>query len=101
LLDSTLDDGQTYALPLTVETHQFLAITLAWTDPPSTRRSITANALNDRRPHLINDLDLRLTANGTTVFPYVLDVENPLRDAQTGDNRVDPVEQIRFFAPAG
>lgn len=101
LLEATLGDGQTYTLPVTVDGDQFLSITLAWTDPPSTRRSITANALNDRRPHLVNDLDLRLTGNGITLFPYVLDVDNPLRDAQPGDNVVDPVEQIRFLAPAG
>ncbi|GAB5521581.1 MAG: hypothetical protein RhofKO_38320 [Rhodothermales bacterium] len=101
LLEAVLDDGGTYTLPITVDTDQVLRVTLAWTDPPSTRRSITANALNDRRPHLIHDLDLRLSANGTTYFPYVLDPDNLQLDAQTGDNQVDPVEQVRFVAPAG
>jgi|GEM_PF-2133856 len=76
-----------------------LRVTLCWTDPAGTKRG--AHAHDDRKPCLVNDLDLRIIRpDGTTVFPYVLDVTHPEKPATQGDNRVDNVEQVYIPAPS-
>ncbi len=65
--------------------------TICWTDPEGPWNS----AHNSRAPVLVNDLDLRIISpNGTTNYPFVLDVDNPGNNATTGDNIVDNVEQV-------
>ena len=74
-----------------------LRVTLAWTDVPSTRRPVNgSSSLDDPRPHLIDDLDLRLVheETGEVFRPYVLDPNHPAEAALPGDNVVDPIEQI-------
>lgn len=71
-------------------------VTLSWTDPPGE----PLVGIDNRTPALVNDLDLRVVAPDSTVhFPFVLGVENPSAAATTGDNLVDPVEQVRIDAP--
>ena len=65
--------------------------TICWTDP----RGSTIYSHNNRTPVLVNDLDLRIISpNGTTNYPFTLDVNNPGNNATTGDNIVDNVEQV-------
>ena len=45
---------------------------------------------------MVNDLDLRVSGNGTTYFPWKLDANNPQSWATTGDNIVDTVEGIQI-----
>ncbi|MGF1573296.1 MAG: S8 family serine peptidase [Sumerlaeia bacterium] len=71
--------------------------TLSWTDPKGT----AVSGLDNRTSVLVHDLDLRvtdLTANAE-YLPYVLDPNNPSADAVTGDNLVDPVEQVFTLQP--
>jgi subtilisin family serine protease len=68
-----------------------LKVTICWTDPPGTPH---APALNDRRPKLINDLDLRIRQADSVHRPWVLNPEQPAQPARRGDNVVDNVEQI-------
>jgi hypothetical protein len=101
LLEEVMTNGGTFAVNLTVERAGPVRVTLSWTDPPSTRLAAT---LNNRSAHLKNDLDLRLVhaSSGTTYFPFVLDPDRPSDPAVTGDNRVDPVEQVYLAqAPVG
>lgn len=73
-----------------------LAVTICWTDPPGNSTTINDN----RTPVLMNDLDLRIIApDGTTNYPFVLDVNAPTNAATYGDNIVDNTEQIRISAP--
>ncbi len=68
-----------------------LRVTICWTDPPGTPH---APALDDRRPKLINDLDLRIRQGDSTHLPWILDPDQPALAARRGDNVVDNVEQI-------
>jgi hypothetical protein len=74
-----------------------LTATVCWTDPPGP----VIDALDDRTPRLVHDLDLRISDGVTTpTMPWVLDVENPELNATRGDNTVDNVEQVVLGQPA-
>jgi hypothetical protein len=73
-----------------------IGATIAWTDPPHEPRY----DLDDRRPVLVNDLDLRIIdPAGETHYPFALDPLNPASLATQGDNAVDNVERILIDAP--
>ena len=73
-----------------------LKVTLCWTDLPGDAH----DGLDDRRPNLVHDLDLRVAdSNGRLYLPYVLDPLNPAAVASNGDNEVDNVEQVYIAAP--
>jgi len=49
---------------------------------------------------LVNDLDIRITKNTTTYFPWRLDANDPTGPAiRSADNNVDNVEQVKIDAP--
>jgi hypothetical protein len=75
-------------------------VTIAWVDPPGT--PLSPLVLNDRRPMLVNDLDVRVVDvdTGETWMPWTLDPLQPQNAAQRGDNVVDNIEQV-FVANAG
>jgi len=96
LSELTLAQGTTY-------TKTFLALgtvpikaTIAWTD-----RGGVANAsqVDLTTPILVNDLDIRITRQGTTYFPWRLD-ELPTDPAYKADNSVDNVEKIEIASPS-
>ncbi len=91
--ENELENGFTFLRTLVVSEPGPLRVTLSWTDRPA---SVVSTLLDERSSRLRNDLDLRLinTKTGETHFPFILDPENPDRPAGTGDNFVDPVEQI-------
>ncbi|HAT10189.1 MAG TPA: hypothetical protein DCS97_06285, partial [Planctomycetes bacterium] len=87
-----------------------LRISLAWLDPAGTAQATTDT---DRAPRLVNDLDLRLIGPGGVEYrPFVMPYATGdgttaafstslyAALATTGDNDVDPCEQIRIAAPA-
>ncbi len=71
-----------------------LRATISWTDPKGNVE--TVNVLNDRTPKLVNDLDVRITANGgAKVYkPWVMIPSSPSSDPSPGDNVLDNVEVI-------
>jgi hypothetical protein len=76
-----------------------LRATICWTDPPGTPTP-EPHVLNDPTIMLVNDLDLRIDAEGgTTYLPWVLDPSSPATPATTGNNNVDNVEQIVIENP--
>lgn len=90
--EDTLDDGETLTFEFLAGGGDFKA-SLSWLDPVGDEWS---GILDDRTPHLVNDLDLLLTDNlGNTYMTWVLDPDNP-GDAATRDahNRVDNFTQI-------
>lgn len=104
LFEGTLQNGGTVERTVRVEGTGPLRVTLSWTDPPSTRLPLQgAASLDAARPHLRNDLDVRLVddATGRVYLPYRPDPATPGTPAGTGDNTVDPVEQVYLAAPAG
>ncbi len=88
LLDNANSDDE---YSFTIDGSEPFKVTICWTDP----QGAWTSTHNNRTPVLINDLDLRIVSpNGTTNYPFVLDVNNPSANATTGDNIVDNVEQI-------
>lgn len=93
----TLNDGSTAEYSYYSEGLSDINITICWTDPAGTP---TAKALDPTTPMLVNDLDLRLTKDGTTYYPWSLDGSNPSSAAtNSGDNDVDNVETITIDNP--
>lgn len=102
LQQNLLSEGQTLSFNVeAVNADEPLVVTIAWTDPPGTSQDVSA--ADDITPRLVNDLDVKVTAqDGTTVFlPWELDVNQPDAAAIQGDNTVDNVEKIEVQNAVG
>ncbi len=96
--EQVLSDGGSYSRALTASGNAPLKVTVVWTDPPGTP---VADALDPTDVMLVNDLDVTLTRNGSTYYPWKLDVANPNAAAtNSGKNSVDNVEQVYIENPA-
>jgi hypothetical protein len=93
--ETTLQQGQTFSLPVYSDGTQPLEVTIVWNDPAGPEANWELDPTDLR---LINDLDLRVS-NGTTWMPYILDPANPSAMATTGDNFRDNVEKILIASP--
>ena len=71
-----------------------LVATLSWTDPEATVFSINTENLNNRKPKLVNDLDIKITDGTGKFLPFILDPDVPEKIAETGDNIRDNIEKI-------
>ncbi|CAN5817456.1 hypothetical protein BH24BAC1_BH24BAC1_08990 [soil metagenome] len=91
--ERTLAQGQTYTFQVEASGAGPLLVTISWTDPEAEVIAV-ANALNNRTPRLVNDLDVRVARGNNTYRPWVLDPANPTNPATPGDNVLDNVEQI-------
>ena len=89
----TLNDGGSYSTTVNSDGTQPLTLTVAWTDVAGTP---TADVLDDPTLMIVNDLDIRITKDGTTFNPWILDPSNPSAAATTGDNFRDNVERINI-----
>jgi hypothetical protein len=96
ILEQDLTDGGNFTKLVYSEGLTPLTTTICWTDPPGTPPSAS---LDPTTPMLVNDLDLRMT-NGTTYFPWILDVNNPTNAATRADNTVDNVEKLNVDSPS-
>lgn len=91
--------GYSYSREIVADGSEPLVATISWTDPAG---PIRAN--NDPAPVLVNDLDLRLSANSTTYFPWKLDWSNGKTSARAnpalqGDNNRDNIEKVEIPNP--
>ena len=93
--ERTLNQSETYTLPVVSSGRGPLVVTICWNDPVGAATS----ALNDRSPRLINDLDIRINDGKTTMQPWILDPANPANPATRGDNSRDNVEQVLIENP--
>ena len=97
LEELTLENNDTYRYTFTAGSGSKLSATIVWTDLPG---ALSNGVLNDPTPALVNDLDLRITKDGTTFLPWRLSlstiggIEN-----SKGDNSVDNVERIDIDMP--
>ncbi|CCH56161.1 peptidase S8 and S53 subtilisin kexin sedolisin [Fibrisoma limi BUZ 3] len=97
LLDErTLNQGETYTLPVVASGRGPLVVTICWTDPAATVATAT---LNDRTIKLVNDLDIRISDGRQPILPWILNPEQPTQAATRGDNIRDNVEQIVIDNP--
>lgn len=93
----TLDNGQTYTYTFSAQAGDKLRATICWTDMPG---DVSDGTLNDPTPRLVNDLDLRITKDGTTYMPWRLDYSPSTGFSNSkGDNMVDNIEIIDIDTP--
>jgi len=90
--EHTLANNSTYTFEITKDQFKELEVGVVWTDP---RGDALENDINNPRPALVNDIDLKIVgADGTEYFPWKLDLENLASPAIKGNNVVDNVEII-------
>lgn len=97
LNSQVLANGQSYTITVTAASSGPLAATICWTDPQGT--AITNTTIDPTTRALVNDLDVRITQNGTTYYPWKLNVASPTAAATQADNNVDNVEKIYIATP--
>ncbi|WP_169630215.1 S8 family serine peptidase [Flavobacterium humi] len=96
--EEVLNQGQTYTMTVKSDGVNPLMASITWTDVPGTINA-GERPINDATPALVNDLDIRVTRNATTYFPWKLDTDVTAEAIRTGDNNVDNVEQVKIDAP--
>ncbi len=90
-----LYDGETYTINVESDGINDLLASISWTDPADT----WTVALNDSTPVLVNDLDITITQNSNTFYPWELTGVNT--NAQNSSNDVDNFERIDVSNPSG
>ncbi|MFN4026108.1 MAG: S8 family serine peptidase [Flavobacterium sp.] len=95
--EEKLDDHQSYTMTVNSNGTTPLMASITWTDLPGPIYN-GANGPNDPTPVLVNDLDIRITRNGTTYYPWKL-VSATSPAIRTSDNNVDNVELIKIDTP--
>jgi len=95
LSELTLSQGTSYTKTFLALGTQPINATIAWTDRGGTPNNSQVDLAT---PVLVNDLDIRITRQGSTYFPWRLD-ELPTDPAYKADNSVDNVEKIEIAAP--
>jgi subtilisin-like proprotein convertase family protein len=96
--EEKLNQGQTYTITVKSSGTTPLIATACWTDVPGEANNGQRGA-NDLTRALVNDLDVRITRNGTTYFPWKLDADPTLDATRFGDNNIDNVEQVKIDVP--
>ena len=96
--EENLNQGQTSTFLVKASGTEPLIASITWTDLPGLA-NVGNSPANDATPALINDLDIRITKNGVTYFPWKLNRTDPSYAIQTEDNAVDNVEQVKIDTP--
>jgi subtilisin-like proprotein convertase family protein len=96
--EENLLSGQTYTMNVNSNGTTPLIASISWTDLPGAPNNGNAG-VNSPIPVLVNDLDIRITRNGTTYYPWKLtpDLDSPA--IRTGDNAVDNIELVKIDNP--
>lgn len=93
LEENILTSGQTFTKQIAITSAQNITATICWTDPTGTASGTEDN----RSPRLRNNLDLKILKDGTTYYPWKLNVEDPTAAATNdSENDVDNVEKIEI-----
>ncbi|MFA7448701.1 MAG: S8 family serine peptidase [Weeksellaceae bacterium] len=91
----SISNGQTLTFEVDSDGINPLLASISWTDRPG---SINTGVINSPTPVLVNDLDLRITKNTTTYYPWKL---TGVTTNGKEDNKVDPFERIDIPSAAG
>jgi len=97
--EEKLNQGQTYTITVKSLGTSPLIATACWTDVPGEPNNGQRPA-NDLKRALVNDLDVRITRNGSTYYPWKLASDPTLDAIRIGDNNIDNVEQVKIDSPA-
>jgi subtilisin-like proprotein convertase family protein len=95
IVEEELMSGQSYSITVESDNVTALIASISWTDLPG---GINTNGLNDAAPALVNDLDIRITQNGTSFEPWKL---TSVSTNGTGDNSVDNFERVDVANASG
>jgi len=95
--EQTIRTEQVFTMEVSTNGTTPLMASITWTDLPGNMNM--SGTSNEFVRALVNDLDIRITRNGTTYFPWRL---SPLSFTaeRIGDNNVDNVELVKIDAPA-
>ncbi|MEQ3661214.1 MAG: subtilisin-like proprotein convertase family protein [Flavobacterium sp.] len=99
--EENLTQGQTYNMSVNAVggASNPLIASITWTDLPGVANNGNLGD-NDPTPALVNDLDIRVTKDGTTTYyPWRLQSNPNSLAIRTGDNNVDNVEVIKIDVP--
>jgi subtilisin-like proprotein convertase family protein len=95
IIEEELVNGQSYSITVESDNVSALLASISWTDVPG---AVNNNAANDGTPALVNDLDVRITQNGTSFEPWRL---TSVTANGTGDNTVDNFERVDVVNASG
>ena len=98
LSEENLNQGQTSTITVKASGTEPLIASITWTDVPGLANQGILPA-NDATAALVNDLDIRITKNEVTYFPWKLNSFASSDAIQSGDNNVDNVEQVKIDSP--
>ncbi|NCP05698.1 MAG: S8 family serine peptidase [Flavobacteriales bacterium] len=94
----SLNNGDTYSFNFNVVSNAKIVATICWTDVSGS--PVVNSTPNDLTPKLMNDLDIRITSEGTTYFPWKLEYSPSTGFSNShGDNIVDNIEKIEIISP--
>lgn len=99
ILEERLHEGKTLTYTIRANGKGPFSASISWTDPSSTY--INRGDLNATQAALTNDLDIRISKDGKTYFPWKLNPAQASNAAITGDNSVDPYERIDILDAEG
>jgi len=94
--EKSLSNNQVLSFDVIADGSSDLEVSISWTDP--TTNNVNNGNVNNTIPVLVNDLDIRVSKNGSTYFPWKLTSVN---SNTTGDNIVDPFEKIKINNASG
>lgn len=97
--EENLNNDRPFSMTINSNGTAPLIASITWTDLPGSPNNGALPA-NDMTPALVNDLDIRITKNTTTYFPWKLNSDLSLPALRTGDNAVDNVEQVKIDNPS-
>lgn len=97
--ENVLQQGKSFSLDVQALGNQPLVASICWTDPAG--QIILGSTVDLPTPNLVNDLDIRITKNGETYFPWKLNPADVEAAATKGDNLVDNIEKIEVGNASG
>ena len=92
IIESVLNNVDTFRYSFVASGSDPVKATLVWTEAPADIN--WAYKYNNPASKLINDLDVTVTSNGKTYYPWVLNPKQPLQAATKGINVLDNVERV-------
>lgn len=97
----SLNNGATYTKSITASGTGPLKVSISWTDPQSTL--INTNTVDPTTKYLVNDLDIKITKDGVTYYPWKMQGMSAPSDVatNTGTNNADNFERIDINNPSG
>ncbi|WP_051289325.1 S8 family serine peptidase [Chryseobacterium daeguense] len=97
----TLNNNSTYTKTITANGTNPLKISISWTDPQS--QTINTGTVDPTTKYLINDLDIKVTNNDATYYPWKMQgMSNPGDPATNNStNNADNYERVDINNPSG